>query len=248
MIFDVLTIFPGMFQSPFSESLLKKGLEKGILQIRVRNLRDFTEDKHRITDDYPYGGGAGMVMKPEPVIRAVEEIKAQYPQARSVLLTPQGEPFHQKGAREMSAHPHWILICGRYEGLDERVRLAAVDREISIGDYVLTGGEIPALVIIDAVSRYIPGLLGCADSVEDDSFAEGLLEYPQYTRPPVFRDMAVPEVLLSGNHAQIERWRRQESLRRTLMRRPDLLDRAGLSEDDLEILAELKAQMENKGM
>ena len=145
--FDVLTIFPGMFSSPLSESLLKKALEKGILEIRVRNLRDYAEDKHRMTDDYPYGGGAGMVMKPEPVIRAVEEIKGRHPEARSILLTPQGEPFHQKVAREMSAHPHWILICGRYEGLDERVRLTAVDREISIGDYVLTGGEIPALVL-----------------------------------------------------------------------------------------------------
>ncbi len=247
MIFDVLTIFPGMFQSPLSESLLKKALDKGILQVRIRNLRDFTEDKHRMTDDYPYGGGAGMVMKPEPVIRAVEEIKAQDSEARSILLTPQGGPFHQGVAREMSTHPHWILICGRYEGLDERVRLAAVDREISIGDYVLTGGEIPALVLIDAVSRYIPGVLGCAESVEEDSFARGLLEYPQYTRPPVFREMAVPDVLLSGNHAQIERWRRQESLRRTLNRRPELLDRARLSGEDLEILAKLKETMGTKG-
>ena len=247
MIFDVLTIFPGMFQSPFSESLLKKALDKGILQIRVRNLRDFTDDKHRMTDDYPYGGGAGMVMKPEPIVRAVEEIKAQDPEARSVLLTPQGEPFHQEIAHEMSGHPHWILICGRYEGLDERVRVTAVDREISIGDYVLTGGEIPAFVLIDAISRFIPGVLGCAESVEEDSFAKGLLEYPQYTRPPVFRDMAVPEVLLSGNHAEINRWRRRESLKRTWIRRPELLDRAGLSEEDLEILAELKEQRENKG-
>jgi tRNA (guanine37-N1)-methyltransferase len=245
--FDVLTIFPGMFSSPLSESLLKKGLEKGILEIRVRNLRDYAEDKHRMTDDYPYGGGAGMVMKPEPVIRAVEEIKGRHPEARSILLTPQGEPFHQKVAREMSAHPHWILICGRYEGLDERVRLTAVDREISIGDYVLTGGEIPALVLIDAVSRYIPGVLGCAGSVEEESFVRGLLEYPQYTRPPVFREMAVPEILLSGNHAQIERWRQRESLRRTLARRPDLLDRAPLSEEDQAFLAELKSQGKETG-
>ncbi len=240
MIFDVLTIFPGMFQSPLAESLLKKALDKGILQVRIQNLRDFTEDKHRTTDDYPYGGGAGMVMKPEPIIRAVEGIKAQDSEARSVLLTPQGDLFDQGVAREMSAHPHWILICGRYEGLDERVRLAAVDREVSIGDYVLTGGEIPALVLIDAISRYIPGVLGCAASVEEDSFARGLLEYPQYTRPPVFREMAVPEVLLSGNHAQIERWRRQESLRRTLDRRPELLDRAHLSGEDLGILSKLR--------
>jgi tRNA (guanine37-N1)-methyltransferase len=242
MIFDVLTIFPGMFSSPLSESLLKKAIDKGILEIRIRNLRDYTDDKHRMTDDYPYGGGAGMVMKPEPVIRAVEEIKGDHPAARSVLLTPQGEPFHQQAAREMSVHPHWILICGRYEGLDERVRLAAVDREISIGDYVLTGGEIPALVLIDAVSRYVPGVLGCSGSVEEESFVRGLLEYPQYTRPPVFRDLAVPEILLSGNHAQIERWRRRESLRRTWTRRPDLLDRAPLSAEDRAFLEELKDQ------
>ena len=247
MIFDVLTIFPGMFPSPLSESLLKKALDKGVLEIRIRNLRDYTEDKHRMTDDYPYGGGAGMVMKPEPVIRAVEEIKGQDPEARSILLTPQGEPFHQKVARELSTHPHWILICGRYEGLDERVRLTAVDREISIGDYILTGGEIPALVLIDAVSRHVPGVLGCAESVEEESFVQGLLEYPQYTRPPVFREMAVPEVLLSGNHAQIERWRRRESLRRTLIRRPDLLVRRAFSKEDAEIIAELKGQMKIKG-
>jgi tRNA (guanine37-N1)-methyltransferase len=242
MVFDVLTIFPGMFSSPLSESLLKKALDKGILEIQIRNLRDYTEDKHRMTDDYPYGGGAGMVMKPEPVIRAVEEIKAKHPEARSILLTPQGEPFDQKTARELSAYSHWILICGRYEGLDERVRMKAVDREISIGDYVLTGGEIPALVLIDCVSRYVPGVLGCAGSVEEESFSRGLLEYPQYTRPPVFRDLVVPEVLLSGNHALIERWRRQESLRRTLARRPDLLDRAPLSAEDRAFLEELKAQ------
>jgi tRNA (guanine37-N1)-methyltransferase len=242
MIFDVLTIFPGMFSSPLAESLLKKAIDKGLLEVRIRNLRDYAEDKHRMTDDYPYGGGAGMVMKPEPVIRAVEEIKERDPEARAVLLTPQGEPFRQKSAREMSAHPHWILICGRYEGLDERVRLAAVDREISIGDYVLTGGEIPALVVLDAVSRYVPGVLGCAGSVEEESFVQGLLEYPQYTRPPVFREMAVPEILLSGNHAQIERWRRRESLRRTFARRPDLLEQALLSAEDRVFLEELKDQ------
>jgi tRNA (guanine37-N1)-methyltransferase len=246
MVFEVLTIFPGMFSSPLAESLLKKAIDKGILEIRIRNLRDFAEDKHRMTDDYPYGGGAGMVMKPEPVIRAVEEIKEKYPEARSILLTPQGERFNQETAREMSVHPHWILICGRYEGPDERVRLAAVDREISIGDYVLTGGEIPALVLIDAVSRYVPGVLGCSGSVEEESFVQGLLEYPQYTRPPVFRGMEVPEVLLSGNHAQIERWRRRESLRRTLTRRPDLLERAPLTAEDRAFLEELKGKEKEK--
>lgn len=242
MIFDVLTIFPGIFNSPLAESLLKKASDRGLIQVRVRNLRDFADDRHRTTDDYPYGGGAGMVMKPEPVIRAVEALKAEDPEAKSVLLTPQGERFHQKMAQTLSGHNHYILICGRYEGLDERVRLAAVDLEISIGDYILMGGEIPALVFIEAVSRHLPGFLGCGQSVEEDSFSRGLLEYPQYTRPPVFRGMAVPEILLSGNHAEIERWRRRESLRRTLLRRPDLLERAALSEEERSFLDELKSQ------
>ncbi len=241
MIFDILTIFPGIFTSPLGESLTKKALDKGLLQVRVRNLRDFTEDKHRMTDDYPYGGGVGMVMKVEPIIRALEEIKKEEPEAKSVLLTPQGEPFHQKLAREMRGHKHWILICGRYEGLDERVR-SVVDREISIGDYILTGGEIPALVMIDAISRYIPGFLGDEQSAQEDSFGNGLLEYPQYTRPPVFRGMTVPDVLLSGNHARIESWRREESIRRTLLKRPDLLDRLELSPEEQAFLARLKEE------
>jgi tRNA (guanine37-N1)-methyltransferase len=242
MIFDILTIFPEIFRSPLSESLIKKALDKGILQVRIWNLRDFTEDKHRTTDDYPYGGGVGMVMKADPILRALEEIKSKNPEARAVLLSPQGERFHQGLARELSRQKHWILICGRYEGLDERVRLGAVDREISIGDYVLNGGEIPALVFMEVVSRYVPGFLGSEQSVEEESFSDGLLEYPQYTRPPVFRGMEVPEVLLSGNHAEIKRWRRRESLKRTYLRRPDLLERADLSEEDLEYLTELKSQ------
>ena len=181
-----------------------------------------------------------MVMKPEPIVRAVEEIKQEETEARAVLLTPQGKRLDQEMAKEMSGHKHWILICGRYEGLDERVRLMVVDREISIGDYILTGGEIPALVVIDAVSRYVPGFLGCERSVEEDSFSHGLLEYPQYTRPPIYRGVAVPDILLSGHHAQIERWRRQESLRKTFLQRPDLLEKAGLSEEDNAFLRELK--------
>ncbi|MGE5254504.1 MAG: tRNA (guanosine(37)-N1)-methyltransferase TrmD [Planctomycetaceae bacterium] len=240
MIFDILTIFPEIFRSPLSESLMKKALDRGIIQVRVWNLRDFTGDKHRTTDDYPYGGGAGMIMKAEPVFRAVEEIKEKNPEARTVLLTPQGERFHQGLAQELSEQKHWILVCGRYEGLDERVRLGAVDREISVGDYILNGGEIPALVFLEVISRYVPGFLGSEQSVEEESFAGGLLEYPQYTRPPVFRGMEVPEVLLSGNHAEIKRWRRKESLKRTYRRRPDLLKRADLGEEDLEYLAELK--------
>jgi len=240
MIFDILTIFPDIFRSPLSESLMKKAIDKGLIQIRVWNLRDFTEDKHHMTDDYPYGGGAGMVMKPEPLFRAVEQIKAQSADAQSILLSPQGERFHQGLARGLSQHKHWILICGRYEGIDERVRLGAVDREISIGDYILNGGEIPALVFIEAISRHVPGFLGSEKSVAEDSFSDGFLEYPQYTRPPVFGGMAVPEVLLSGNHAEIQRWRRKESLRRTYLSRPDLLERARLSKEDLAFLAELK--------
>jgi tRNA (guanine37-N1)-methyltransferase len=242
MIFDILTIFPEIFRSPLSESLIKKALDKGILQVRIWNLRDFTTDKHRTTDDYPYGGGAGMVMKADPIFRAVEEIRTSNPEARTLLLTPQGERFHQGLARGLSEQKHWILICGRYEGLDERVRLGVVDREISIGDYVLNGGEIPALVFLEVISRYVPGFLGSEQSVEEETFSDGLLEYPQYTRPPVIRGMEVPEVLLSGNHAEIKRWRRRESLKRTYLRRPDLLEKADLSEEDLEYLAELKSQ------
>jgi tRNA (guanine37-N1)-methyltransferase len=242
MIFDILTIFPEIFRSPLSESLLKKALDRELIQVRVWNLRDFTEDKHRTTDDYPYGGGAGMVMKADPIFRAVEEIKSQNPEARAILLTPQGERFHQGLAKELSEQKHWILVCGRYEGLDERVRRGVVDREISIGDYILNGGEIPALVFLEVISRYVPGFLGSEQSVEEESFSDGLLEYPQYTRPPVFRGMEVPEVLLSGNHAEIKRWRRRESLKRTYGRRPDLLERADLSEEDLEYLAELKSR------
>jgi tRNA (guanine37-N1)-methyltransferase len=242
MIFDILTIFPEIFRSPLAESLLKKALDRELIQVRVWNLRDFTEDKHRTTDDYPYGGGAGMVMKAEPIFRALEEIKSKDPEARAILLTPQGERFHQGLAKELSEQKHWILVCGRYEGLDERVRLGVVDREISIGDYILNGGEIPALVFLEVISRYVPGFLGSEQSVEEESFSDGLLEYPQYTRPPVFRGMEVPEVLLSGNHAEIKRWRRRESLKRTYRRRPDLLERADLSEEDLEYLAELKSR------
>jgi tRNA (guanine37-N1)-methyltransferase len=221
---------------------LKKALDRELIQVRVWNLRDFTEDKHRTTDDYPYGGGAGMVMKAEPIFRALEEIKSKDPEARAILLTPQGERFHQGLAKELSEQKHWILVCGRYEGLDERVRLGVVDREISIGDYILNGGEIPALVFLEVISRYVPGFLGSEQSVEEESFSDGLLEYPQYTRPPVFRGMEVPEVLLSGNHAEIKRWRRRESLKRTYRRRPDLLEKADLSEEDLEYLAELKSR------
>ncbi len=247
MTFDILTIFPEIFQSPLSESLIKKALDKGLIQVRAWNLRDFAEDKHRTTDDYPYGGGAGMVMKPEPVFRAMDEIKRKSPAARSILLTPQGQRLSQNLAKELSRHTHWILICGRYEGLDERIRQGAADLEISIGDYILNGGEVPALVFIEVLSRYVPGFLGCGESVQIESFADGLLEYPQYTRPPVFREMAVPDILLSGNHGQIENWRRRESLRRTFQRRPDLLRKARLTQEDQDFLAELEAEGKGAG-
>jgi tRNA (guanine37-N1)-methyltransferase len=242
MTFDILTIFPEIFRSPLSESLMKRALDKGLIKVQIWNLRDFAEDKHRMTDDYPYGGGVGMVMKGEPIFRAVEEIKRGNPEARSILLTPQGERLHQGLAKELRKINHWILICGRYEGLDERIRLGAVDQEISIGDYILNGGEVPALVFMEVVSRYVPGFLGCEQSMEEESFSDGLLEYPQYTRPPDLRGMTVPEVLLSGNHAEIRRWRRRESLRRTYLRRPDLLEKAHLSQEDLAFLAELRSQ------
>jgi len=242
MKFDILTLFPNMFSSPFQESILGKAVEKGLIQIRTINIRDFTLDKHQVVDDTPYGGGQGMVMKGEPISRAIEWVKSQHPAAWTIFLTPQGKPFNQKKAQELSNRPRLILLCGRYEGIDERVRKLFADEEISIGDYVLTGGELAAMVLMDAVSRLLPGVLGSDRSAGEDSFFQSLLEYPQYTRPANFRGMEVPEVLLSGNHAAISRWRRTEALRRTWMRRPDLLEKASLSNDDRELLKEIVEQ------
>jgi tRNA (guanine37-N1)-methyltransferase len=239
MKFDILTLFPNMFSSPLRESILGKAMEKGLIEIRTINIRDFTSDKHQVVDDTPYGGGQGMVMKVEPIARAIESVKAQNPSAWTVYLTPQGKPLHQDLARRLSTQPHLILLCGRYEGVDERVRESFVDEEISIGDYVLTGGELAAMVVIDAVSRFIPGVLGSDRSAEEDSFYNSLLEYPQYTRPPNFRGVCVPEVLLSGNHSAISVWRRKEALRRTSLRRPDLLAKAELTEEDKKLLEEI---------
>ncbi len=239
MKFDILTLFPNMFSSPLRESILGKAIEKGLIQIRTVNIRDFTSDKHQVVDDTPYGGGQGMVMKVEPIARAIESVKAQNPSAWTVYLTPQGKPLHQDLARRLSTQPHLILLCGRYEGVDERVRESLVDEEISIGDYVLTGGELAAMVVIDAVSRFIPGVLGSDRSAEEDSFYNSLLEYPQYTRPPNFRGHCVPEVLLSGNHSAISLWRRKEALRQTSLRRPDLLAKAELTEEDKKLLEEI---------
>jgi tRNA (guanine37-N1)-methyltransferase len=239
MRFDILTLFPNMFSSPLRESILGKAIEKGLIHIRTINIRDFTSDKHQVVDDTPYGGGQGMVMKVEPIARAIEWVKSQNPSAWTVYLTPQGKKFNQDIARTLSSRPYLILLCGRYEGVDERVRELFVDEEISIGDYILTGGELAAMVLIDVVSRLLPGVLGSDRSAEEDSFFNSLLEYPQYTRPSNFRGSSVPEVLLSGNHSAISLWRRKEALKRTSLRRPELLAKANLSNEDRKLLGEI---------
>lgn len=237
--FDILSIFPEMFNSPFESSILKKARDKGIIEINILNIRDFTEDKHRMTDDAPYGGGGGMVMKVEPIDRAITGVPREGTRVLTILMTPQGEKFNQAVAEVLSHYEQIIIICGHYEGVDERVRQHLVDREISIGDYVLTGGELSAMVVIDAVSRLIPGVLGNSESATVDSFSSGLLEYPHFTRPAEYRGWKVPEILLSGHHREIDAWRRKESLRRTRARRPDLLKTAQVSGTDLEILRKL---------
>ncbi|MCW8858413.1 MAG: tRNA (guanosine(37)-N1)-methyltransferase TrmD [Deltaproteobacteria bacterium] len=240
MIFDVLTLFPGMFDSPLQESILGRAIQQGLFQVRAHNLREWASGKHLTTDDSPYGGGDGMVMKPEPVARAVAELKQRSPAAKVLLMTPQGVPFKQRHALELARETDLIFICGRYEGFDERIRQTLVDEEFSLGDFVLTGGELPAMVMIDAISRHLPGVLGSSGSVERDSFADGLLEYPQYTRPAVFDGISVPEVLLSGDHGRIARWRREQQLLRTLQRRPDLFEQVCLSDEDRATLDRLK--------
>lgn len=239
MRIDILTLFPAMFEGPLTESILKRAQEKGLLAVHLHNIRDYTTDKHHSTDDTPYGGGGGMVMLAEPLVTAVEEVRGPNQDVPVILLTPQGRVFTQRVACELAEHDRLILICGRYEGVDERVRQLVVTDEISIGDYVLTGGELAAMVIVDAVTRLIPGVLGARWGAEEDSHAMGMLEYPHYTRPPVFRGLAVPEVLLSGDHQAIARWRRREAIRRTWQRRPDLLLTAPLSEEERWFLSEL---------
>lgn len=239
MRFDILSLFPEMFESPFDCSLLKKAQEKGLIEINLHDIRSFTEDKHRTCDDYPYGGGGGMVMKVEPVARALESIAPVKMDTTIILLTPQGETFNQGIAEELSLFSQIVLICGHYEGVDERIRENLADREISTGDYVLTGGELPAMIVVDAISRLVPGVLGNRESVMLDSFSTGLLEYPHYTRPKEYKGWEVPNVLLSGNHKEIDKWRRREALKRTLMRRPDLLKSVKLSEEDRVVLREL---------
>ena len=246
MQIDILTLFPQMFQSPFSVGIFKRAIDHKLVGVNIHNIRDYTHDKHHTVDDYPYGGGAGMVLKPEPIFEAVESIKSDISLKQGVdvlpiiLLTPQGRPFSQQIALELSKYNHLILICGRYEGVDERVREYLVTDEISIGDYVLGGGELAAMVVIEAVVRLLPGFLGSEASPLDDSHATGLLEYPQYTRPPVYRRWSVPEVLLSGNHAQIAKWRRQQAVLRTLERRPELLGKANLSLEERQLVDRLK--------
>jgi tRNA (guanine37-N1)-methyltransferase len=240
MKIDVVTIFPDAFV-PLDLSVIGRARERGVLEVRIWDLRDFTTDRHRQVDDAPYGGGAGMVMKAEPFFAAVEAIRAQRgdPRSRVILTSPQGRPLTQDLARELAAEKHLIVLCGHYEGVDERVREGLAAEEISIGDYVLTGGELAAMVIIEAAARFIPGVVGDAASVQADSFVEGLLDYPHYTRPPEFRGMQVPEVLLSGHHEAIRRWRRAQQLRRTLDRRPDLLKADALAEEDQRLLEDL---------
>ena len=225
MKFDILTIFPGMIRGPLDESILKRAQAAKLVEVAVHDLRRWTHDKHNTTDDRPFGGGPGMLMKPEPIFEAVEDLKQNAPSARVVLLTPQGRRFDQTIARELATHPHLIMVCGHYEGVDERVREALVDDEISIGDYILTNGALAAIVVVDAVARLVPGVLGHADSNKDESFAGDWLEYPHYTRPAEFRGMKVPEVLLCGDHGAIARWRDEQRKHRTRERRPDLLNK-----------------------
>ncbi len=248
MQIDILTLFPKMFQSPFSIGIFKRAIDHKLVGVNIHNIRDYTHDKHRTVDDYAYGGGAGMVLKPEPIFEAVESIKSDTSFKQEVdvlpiiLLTPQGRLFSQQIALELSKYRHMILICGHYEGVDERVREYLVTDEISIGDYVLSGGELAAMVVIDAVVRLLPGVLGSEASPLDDSHTTGLLEYPQYTRPPVYRGWPVPEVLVSGNHAQIARWHREQAIFRTLERRPELLDKANLSLEERQVMERLREE------
>jgi len=241
MRFDIITLFPGMFRSAFQEGVLHRGLEKGIIEIHIHNLRDFTRDRHKQVDDRPFGGGQGMVLKPEPLFAAVEEIR-ESERIPVYMLSPQGKRFEHQMAEELALQSQVILICGRYEGVDERVIQYLATEEISIGDYVLSGGEPAAIVIVDAVARFVPGVVGKAESVERDSFREGLLDFPQYTRPREFRDMKVPDVLFSGDHKNIERWRRKKALEKTWLRRPDLLKGRESSTGDIKLMREIKKE------
>ena len=240
MRFDVFTLLPEVFPAYLESSIMQRARERGLIDVRVHNIRDHTHDKHHMTDDTPYGGGGGMVMKPEPVFEAVESVLGPEAGCPIIMLTPQGRVFTQRVAQELVQHPRLALLCGRYEGIDERIRTNLVTDEISIGDYVLTGGELPSLILIDAIARLIPDVLGDPDGASDDSHATGLLEYPHYTRPPEFRGLAVPDVLLSGDHAKIAKWRREQSLLRTIAKRPDLIEKAELTKEDRKFLEKLR--------
>jgi len=243
--FDLVTIFPRLCDGPLGEGIIRRAIERGIVDVRVHDLRDHTTDRHRSVDDVPYGGGPGMVFKPEPLFAAVDAIRAQGAEPDAVILTsPQGKPFCQAEAARIAGMRHVVLLCGRYEGVDDRVRTGLATEELSIGDYVLSGGELPALVVVDAVVRLLPGAVGDEESVEADSFTRGLLDFPVYTRPAEFRGRAVPDVLMSGHHAEIKRWRKREALRRTLASRPELLAAAELDSEEREML---RALMEERG-
>ena len=239
MRFDIITIFPEIFSGVFDFGIVRRAVEAGLIEIHLHDLRDYTDDRHRQVDDRPFGGGAGMVMKPEPLFRAVESVTNSEPSVSVALLSPQGRLFSQTIAGEYSEAGRLVLVCGRYEGVDERVVEHLITDELSIGDYVLSGGEIPAMVVVDAVTRLIPGALGCAQSAERESFSGGLLDHPQYTRPADYRGLKAPEVLLSGNHAEIECWRRRKSIEKTLRRRPDLIDNRAHSEIELREIEEI---------
>ena len=240
MTVDILTVFPEMFESVFAASILGRAREQGLLDIRLTDIRPFSAAKHKNTDDYPFGGGAGMVMTAQPIMDAMAAVSASLPGARRIYLGPRGKKLTPQLARELAREPSLILLCGHYEGVDQRALDACIDEEISIGDYILTGGELAAMVLTDCVARFIPGVLGSSESPEEESFSDGLLEYPQYTRPRDLNGRSVPEVLLNGDHAKIAAWRRRESLRATLRFRPDLLEKADLSPADLKILKELE--------
>ncbi|HOL05695.1 MAG TPA: tRNA (guanosine(37)-N1)-methyltransferase TrmD [Syntrophorhabdaceae bacterium] len=242
MIFTVLTLFPRIFESPLNESIIKKATENGILRFNIVNIRDFAHDTHRTCDDTPYGGGPGMVMKIEPIYKAMVHVERELGRPHYILMTPQGRVFSQHTAYRLSRKPHLCLICGRYEGIDERIT-ELVDEEISIGDYILSGGELSALVLIDSIARLVPGVLGNAESPVKESLEESLLEYPQYTRPEVFMDMEVPSVLLSGNHEEIRRWRRRESIKKTITRRPDLMERFRPNREDEALIREIMEEL-----
>lgn len=240
---DIFTLLPDVFIPYINSSILARAVQRQLIEVKVHDIRSFTTDKHHITDDMPYGGGGGMVMKPEPVFTAVESVLGYPPECPVILLTPQGKVLDQQMAYRLAENPHLAMICGRYEGVDERIREHLVTEEISIGDYVLTGGELPAMILVDVLSRLVPGVLGDPDGAMDDSHASGLIEYPHYTRPPDFRGWQVPEVLVSGHHAEINRWRREQSLLRTLQRRPDMLRKMDLTQQDIKFLRSLQIDL-----